>query len=68
MSAERVSRLLRVQEFADRLGISVWSARRWCYEGKCDSCKLGGKLLMVPESEVDRLIAESLRPRILDAA
>jgi len=56
--------VIRIQEFAKRLGISVWTARRKAYEGAIDSCKIGA-LLYVPESEVGRIIAAGMRPRII---
>jgi excisionase family DNA binding protein len=55
--------VIRVQEFARRLQISVWTARQWAYRGKIASCK-AGKHLLVPVSEVSRLIAENTRPRL----
>jgi excisionase family DNA binding protein len=54
--------LIRISEFAHRLGISIWTARSWAYAGKIASVKLGS-LLQVPASEVARLIKENLRPR-----
>ena len=55
--------VIRVQEFAERLRISVWTARQWAYRGKIASCK-AGKRLLIPASEVTRLIDENTRPRI----
>jgi excisionase family DNA binding protein len=52
---------IRPQEFARRLGISVWTARQWAYRGKISSCKVG-KLLLIPTSEITRLLSENLRP------
>jgi excisionase family DNA binding protein len=52
--------VVRVQEFADRLRISVWTARQWAYRGKISSCK-AGKFLLIPASEISRLIAENTR-------
>jgi excisionase family DNA binding protein len=57
--------LVRVQEFARRLQISVWTARQWAYRRKISSCKVG-KLLLIPSSEIFRLIVENTRPRIDD--
>jgi hypothetical protein len=47
-------------------GRSRWSWRRDAYEGKIASVKLGAKLL-IPISEIRRVIAENLRPRLQDA-
>lgn len=55
--------VIRVQEFAERLRISVWTARQWAYRGKVASCK-AGRHLLIPSSEVTRLIAENTRPRL----
>ena len=53
--------VIRVQEFARRMQCSVWTARQWAYRGKIASCK-AGKRLLIPTSEVARLIAENTRP------
>jgi excisionase family DNA binding protein len=53
--------VIRVKEFARRMQISVWTARQWAYRGKVTSVK-AGKLLLIPTSEVARLIAEHTRP------
>jgi predicted site-specific integrase-resolvase len=55
--------LLPVKSFAARLGVSVWTARGWCYRGTVASVKIGSKLL-VPIGEVERIIGENMRPRI----
>jgi excisionase family DNA binding protein len=44
-------------------GMSPWTWRRWAYAGKVASVKLGNRLL-IPRSEIDRLIAENLRPAV----
>jgi hypothetical protein len=54
--------LIRISEFAHRLGISIWTARSWAYAGKISSVKLGS-LLQIPVSEVARMINENLRLR-----
>jgi excisionase family DNA binding protein len=62
-ASEQGLQLLRIQDFAARLGISVWTARAWAYAGKISSVKVGARL-QVPESEVARIITENLRPRV----
>jgi excisionase family DNA binding protein len=55
-----------IKEAARRLGISIWTARKKVYGGEITSVKIGAKLL-IPESEIDRLIQEGTRPRRLEA-
>lgn len=57
--------VIRIQEFATRLRISIWTARQWAYRGKIASVK-AGKHLLIPTREVGRLIAENTRPRLID--
>jgi hypothetical protein len=38
------SELMRISEFAHKLGISIWTARSWAYAGKIASVKLGSLL------------------------
>jgi excisionase family DNA binding protein len=44
-------------------GVSRWTWRRWAYSGRVSSVKLG-KRLLIPASEISRLIAENIRPRL----
>ena len=53
-----------VKDAARRLGISIWTLRKRAYEGDITSVKIGAKLL-IPESEIERLIREGLRARRL---
>lgn len=55
--------VIKVADFAKRLQISIWTARQWAYRGKIESVK-AGKHLLIPVSEVSRLLAEGLRPRV----
>ena len=55
--------VIKVADFAKRLLISVWTARQWAYRGKIASCK-AGKHLLIPASEVSRLVTEGMRPRV----
>jgi hypothetical protein len=54
-----------VQSAEVMTGRSRWSWRRDVYEGKIASVKIGAKLL-IPISEVRRVIAENTRPRLQD--
>ena len=51
-----------VKDAARQLGISIWTLRKKAYEGDVASVKIGAKLL-IPESEMDRLVREGTRPR-----
>jgi excisionase family DNA binding protein len=63
VAAQSGSDVIRVREFAQQLRISIWTARQWAYSGKIASCK-AGKHLLIPASEVSRLITENTRPRL----
>ena len=58
-----VERLLDVGECAQRLGLKKSTIRRWLFDRRIASVKLG-KSVRVPESEVDRLIQIGKRPAI----
>ena len=55
--------LLGVVEAERMTGRSRWSWRRDCYSGAITSVKIGRRLL-VPISEIRRVIAENTRPRL----
>jgi hypothetical protein len=55
--------LVSVQSAEIMTGRSRWSWRRDAYEGRIASVKLGAKLL-IPMSEIRRVIAENTRPRL----
>jgi hypothetical protein len=52
------SELLTVVEAEAMTGVSKWSWRKWAYAGVVSSVKLGSRLL-IPVSEIDRLIARA---------
>jgi excisionase family DNA binding protein len=54
-------RLLRVEEFAGAMNVTISCVRRWLLEGKVAKVKLG-KLVRIPEAECERLINEGLCP------
>jgi hypothetical protein len=54
---------LSVQSAEIMTGRSRWSWRRDAYEGRIESVKLGSKLL-IPVSEIKRIISENTRPRV----
>lgn len=55
--------LVSVQGAEIMTGRSRWSWRRDAYEGRISSVKLGAKLL-IPVSEIRRVIAEGTRHRL----
>jgi len=66
MTTQHGPEVIRVQEFAERLRISIWTARQWAYRGKIASCK-AGKHLLIPASEISRIITENTRPALSQA-
>ena len=52
-----------VAEAAAATGLSRWTWRRWAYDGRVASVKLGTRLL-IPLSEIERFVAEETRPRL----
>ena len=55
-----------IKDAARRLGISIWTLRKKAYDGDVASVKIGVKLL-IPESEIERLVREGLRLRRMTA-
>lgn len=55
---------LGVAEVEALTGVSRWTWRRWAYDGKVSSVKLG-KRLLIPSSEITRLVSENTRPRLI---
>lgn len=55
--------LLSVKSAEIMTGRSRWSWRRDAYDGKIASVKLGAKLL-IPVSEIRRVVLEGTRPRL----
>jgi len=51
-----------IKDAARQLGLSIWTLRKKAYQGDVASVKIGAKLL-IPESEIERLIREGMRPR-----
>jgi excisionase family DNA binding protein len=54
---------LGVAEAEALTGVSRWTWRRWAYDGKVSSVKLG-KRLLIPSAEISRLVAANTRPRV----
>jgi hypothetical protein len=61
--ANTAKELFTVQEAGHYSGESVWTWRKRCYDGVCASVKLSSRgRLLIPKSEIDRLIEEGMRP------
>jgi len=52
--------LLGVAEAEALTGVSRWTWRRWAYDGRISSVKLGNRLL-IPADEIERLVAAGAR-------
>lgn len=61
VAAPSTPELITVKEFARLLSISIWAARKWAYQGKIASVKLGSRL-QIPTAEVSRVIRDNWRP------
>lgn len=61
MTPQIEKKLLSIVEAEATTGISRFTWRRWAYDSKVSSVKLG-KRLLIPTSEIERLIAEGTRP------
>lgn len=55
-------RLVSVKDAAEILAISPWTVRAWITQGKISSAKLGARRL-IPESEINRLLAGAIIQR-----
>jgi hypothetical protein len=64
LKREVETELVSVQGAEVMTGRSRWSWRRDAYEGRIASVKLGARLL-IPVSELRRVIAENTRPRLI---
>jgi hypothetical protein len=56
-----VREFVSFKEAKDITGISDWTWREWADVGKCASVKIGHRIL-IPVSEITRLLSEGLRP------
>jgi excisionase family DNA binding protein len=63
LSAPQDDQLLGVDQAGELTNPSPWTWRRWAYEGKVSSVKLG-KRLLIPRSAVNKLILENTRPAL----
>ena len=65
MKQQIVSQFVGVDGAELRSGISRWTWRRMAYAGRIASSKVG-KRLLIPTSEIDRILAEGYRPALSD--
>ena len=59
----RAAKLIGVATAEAIYGVSRWTLRRWAYQGKISSTKLG-KRLLIPVAELERIVQEGTRPAI----
>jgi excisionase family DNA binding protein len=57
------AQFVSVADAESRTGVSRWTWRRWAYDGKVGSVKLG-KRLLIPVAEIERLVAQNTRPAL----
>jgi excisionase family DNA binding protein len=55
--------LLTLEEAARRLGMRTVTVRMWASQRKIDRCKIN-RSVRIPEREVERIIAETMVPRL----
>jgi excisionase family DNA binding protein len=56
------TRLLKIDDFAAALGIKPSCAKRWIFERRIASVKVGRRLIRIPASEIDRIVLAGFRP------
>ena len=56
-----------VDQAEEITGVSRWSWRRMAYSGRISSTKVGTRLL-IPITEIERILAEGRRPRVVEVA
>ena len=56
------SRLLTVDQAADRLGLKASTIRAWILRRKLGFTKIGAKAIRVPEAEIERLAQAGFVP------
>jgi excisionase family DNA binding protein len=61
-AASEEARAYSIERAAELLSISGWTVRKWISLKKISSCKLGGRRV-IPQSEISRILSESLQER-----
>ena len=62
MKSIEAEKLLRPEEFAERVGIKVSTARAWLLLRRISKVKVGRRAIRIPQSEVERIIREGFVP------
>jgi excisionase family DNA binding protein len=62
MTEEIASRLLRVPEFAERLGLRPSTVRAWILHRRVAFVRIGQRAIRIPETEVQRIIGAGFVP------
>jgi excisionase family DNA binding protein len=57
------AKLLSVPEFSERLGVTRACTWRWILERKIAYIKVFDRLVGIPETDLERILSEGLRPR-----
>ena len=57
-----MTRLLTLQQAAERLALAHWTVRKWIASGKFPSVKLSGRAVRVREADVEAFIAAHFVP------
>ena len=65
--AEEIDGLMAIAKAVALTGLSDSTLRRYAYDGKVSSAKIGTRLL-IPKSEILRIVTANLRPRRKDLA
>ena len=61
-SKSREGKLLRLDEFAERLGIKPSTARSWAFARRISKVRVGRRAIRIPESEIQRIVREGFVP------
>ena len=67
MNSQVERKFLSVVEAEAMTGLSRWTWRKHAYSGRIASSKVGTRLLL-PVDEINRLMAEGMRPRLENVA
>lgn len=62
-AASLPEQLLSIDDTASLLSVSTWTVRAWVRSGRLTSVKLGARVLL-PASEIQRVINEARRPAV----